>query len=492
MIGVCCGLLVAGAYLARPAFAAPWFDPIAPGAPIFLPVVINGTGGLLDHAGKLMNYDGAATCLACHAQQVHDFAASNHYQWKGKLGAMNDFCGYPDINLGPSRLMTVNGKQVDGGCAMCHAGLGERPTSENELNADCLMCHASQYERTAVDIGAGVFRFRPNYPAMPATITIQRTPERQACLVCHDSSGGGENNKRGDMSAALAAPSVNQDVHMGNGITCVDCHTTASHKIAGRGADLLVDEGVPMRQCASCHNPNVDHPTEVVRHLDKVACQSCHIPAFARVASTDMLRDYRTAEVNSRGLYEPAIIRGANITPQYAFWNGQSVIYAYHTPAATGQWMAKPSGGIDDGKLYPFKRHEAWMPQDPAGKAILPVKSGILFQTGNLDAAIKAGAQAAGFDISATGYTFVNVQRLMGIFHEMPPANQALKCAACHDSTNRVDFNALGYTPRVTRNGKPLCTSCHGSEDRPDFYSLHEKHLEDENITCNTCHTFTR
>ena len=31
------------------------------------------------------------------------FRASNHYLWEGKLGAMNDFCGYPDINFGPAR-----------------------------------------------------------------------------------------------------------------------------------------------------------------------------------------------------------------------------------------------------------------------------------------------------------------------------------------------------------------------------------------------------
>ena len=51
--------------------------------------------------------------------------------------------------------------------------------------------------------------------------------------------------------------------------------------------------------------------SDVRRHLDKVACQSCHIPTFARAVSTDMLRDFRSAEVNERGLYEPKIIRGS-------------------------------------------------------------------------------------------------------------------------------------------------------------------------------------
>jgi hypothetical protein len=127
-----------------------------------------------------------------------------------------------------------------------------------------------------------------------------------------------------------------------------------------------------------------------------------------------------------------------------------------------------------------------------ATQAILPVKSGILFQTGNIEKAILTGAKQAGFPLPQ-GYTFVNVQRYMGIFHEMPPADQALECAACHDSNDRVDFSALGYDPRPERNGQPLCTSCHEQEDDPlTFYQLHAKHVDDQNIACSTCHFFTR
>ena len=484
-------LLILIAILARPATATPQFQPNGNDKTVYLPLIKNGPPAFIDHAGRRLPYEGASTCESCHSRQVHDFTASNHYLWNGKLGAMNDFCGYPDINLGPSRLTTVSGTQVDGGCAVCHAGLGEKPTATNGQNADCLMCHASQYKRIAVDVGGGVYRFRPNLPAMPATITLQREPARSACLTCHASSGGGDNNKRGDMSAALANPTQNQDVHMGSGMVCTDCHTAASHKIAGRGVDLIIDEGVPMRACADCHTPSSDHNNDIVRHLDKVACQSCHIPAYARVTSTDMLRDYHTAEVNSRGLYEPKITRGANVIPKYAFWNGQSGFYTYRSAATSGQLMAYPLGDVNDGKLYPFKLHQAWMPQDLGTRAILPVKSGILFQTGNMDAAIRAGAQAAGFDLSQ-GYTFVDVQRWMGIFHEMPPANQALTCANCHNSTARIDFAALGYTPRTTRNGQPLCTSCHDAEDFPGFYAVHREHVNGEQISCDVCHTIAR
>lgn len=456
----------------------------------FLPGAVNLSKGFIDHAGRLLPYAGAATCLECHPGEVQAFAASNHYLWQGKLGAINDFCEYPDINLGPAKLTTVFGTQLDGGCLTCHAGLGERPSSTNAKNADCLVCHAVEYRRTLVNLKAG-WRFAPDRAAMPATITIQEEPARYACLTCHAYAGGGHNNKRGDISSALVNPTPDQDVHMGNGMTCVDCHTTQSHHIAGRGVDMRIDEGVPMRPCSDCHNPSQDHNDRLVRHLDKVACQTCHIPAYARAFSTDVLRDFRAAEVNPRGLYEPVLTRQSNVIPTYAFWNGASGFYNFRQPAAANQLMAWPLGNINDGKLFPFKLHKAIQPQDLVLQAILPVKAGILFQTGNVDQAIRVGAQETGFDLSR-GYTFVNTQRLMGIFHEMPSADLALRCADCHDTDARINFTALGYAPLSTRNGKPLCASCHSAKTQPDFYKLHDKHVGDKKISCNQCHTFTR
>jgi predicted CXXCH cytochrome family protein len=327
---------------------------------------------------------------------------------------------------------------------------------------------------------------------MPATVTIQEEPTRKSCLVCHTYAGGGQNNKRGDISDVLISPTDKQDVHMANGLSCVDCHlSNDDHQIAGRGVDLRIDEGVAMAACTSCHNPQSDHEGDLRRHLGTVICQSCHIPEFARAFSTDMLRDFQHVEVNPKGLYEPAITRQSNVVPTYAFWNGGSGFYEFGEAASPGQALAWPLGDINDGKLTPFKLHNAVQPQDPITGAILPVKAGILFQTGNMGQAITVGAQEAGFNLTQ-GYTFVNTQRWMGIFHEMPPADFALECADCHEDSSRMDFAALGYTPKSNREGKALCVSCHSQEEFKGFYSLHKIHVGEENVACSECHNFSR
>ena len=140
--------------------------------------------------------------------------------------------------------------------------------------------------------------------------------------------------------------------------------------------------------------------------------------------------------------------------------------------------------------------------RDVATKVIIPLKMGILFQTGDIDRAIRQGATEVGIALLG-GYDFVPVERYMGIFHEVAPRESALTCTTCHDGgaldSSRMKFAQLGYTPLPNRNPVlgTCSTGCHsnkaGEWGPAEFFAkLHQKHVTDKRLDCSTCHTFPR
>jgi hypothetical protein len=478
------------------------------------------------HAGRFTTYEGTATCLKCHRNEAEAFHQSTHYQWQGdagessglntgpagKLGGINDFCIYPDINwLG--KLTTVTGKIVDGGCARCHTGKGLMPTPESTQaqleNIDCLLCHSPSYKRTLQELANGDYTFVADTANMAvsllqAAVDIRR-PGTDTCLNCHTKAGGGNNFKRGDIEEAHrpATATVSLDVHMasrdagGAGLTCISCHTTVGHHIAGRGVDMRQRDlpNTPV-QCTNCHPAAPHGDSYLNRHTARLECNVCHVPMFAKVAPTDMRRDWSLrGELNgATGLYEPHMVLQTNVTPVYRFFNGRSQFYQFGTPAvpaADGRvLMAGPLGSINEAgsKITAMKRHEGRQPVDPVTGWLIPLKIGIFFQKNDIATAIMQGVAEMGW--TANGHAFAETERFMGVYHEVAPKEQALACSNCHGGT-RMDFAALGYTPLTTRNGKPLCSSCHSAKTA-SFSKIHEKHVTDKGYDCSTCHTFTK
>jgi hypothetical protein len=237
------------------------------------------------------------------------------------------------------------------------------------------------------------------------------------------------------------------------------------------------------------------------KHTGRLSCAVCHIPVFAKVASTDMDRDWSHPGVlvAEKGLYEPYHTKGQNAQPVYRFSNGLSYFYQFGDAAvsdANGRVpMAAPMGDIHDpgAKILAFKRHRATQPIDPDTKRLLPMKIGLFFQTGQVEQAIERGAEAVGWEYK--GHSFALTERYMGLFHEVSPKSQALGCNSCHNGGTRLDFDALGYAPNATYGGKPLCAACHrDASDEWDqsefFHKVHKKHVQDKKYDCIRCHTF--
>ena len=481
------------------------------------------------HAGRITTYEGTATCLACHQAEAQEVHNSVHYQWQGnasetiglntskagKLGGINDFCIYPDINW-IGKLTNTSGNQVDGGCAKCHVGLGAKPTAASTLeqltNIDCLICHSDAYKRK-VEMVDGVYKFVPDLAKMTvginqaaADITL---PSKDSCLNCHTKAGGGDNFKRGDIEEAHRNPSPGFDVHMaaradgGAGLSCLDCHTAVQHKIAGRGSDLRPRELQPEVSCNQCHGDTPHDSRDINKHTARVNCTVCHIPHVAKVAATDMNRDWSVPGdfLPEKGLYEPSHEKGSNVVPVYRFFNGMSQFYQFGDAAEPGPdgriVMSAPIGDIhDDGaKIFAFKKHLATQPIQPDERRLLPLKIGKFFETGDIAEAVELGTTAVGWDYN--GHEFADTERYMGLFHEVAPRGDALHCNSCHSGGTRLDFAALGYTPKETNNGRRLCASCHddasGEWSRSEFFTrVHDKHVDDEGYDCSRCHTFAK
>lgn len=430
------------------------------------------------HKDYFEHYEGTKTCLACHLEEAKSFFHSQHYQWQGptpdirnaggrrygKINVINDFC----TAVGPSWIGNVTnsrGEVISQGCSKCHAGLGLRPSPEESReqleNIDCLICHARGYNRTLVQTENGQWEWRPvlwkNQEGLDVVAKRIGQPTKATCLRCHAGSGGGPNFKRGDLEYAVTESDRTFDVHMakdGADLECAACHGGTLHRMRGRGADLFGNE-MPDKP-ATCEDPachgGAPHDAEVLNlHARRVACQSCHIPTFAKADPTDMERDWSTpAYREEQDKWSATITMGKDVVPVYAWYNGTTTAQVPATPVSVGKdgrvVMMAPVGDRRDprAKIYPFKRHRATVPVLKDKRWILPIAVEEFFATGHLDEAIKKAAREA-YGVTDASYEWVSTVRYMGISHEVVPADKALACLDCHGAKGRLNWQELGY-----------------------------------------------
>ncbi len=465
-----------------------------------------------------LTWQGSQTCLSCHESKALEMHGSSHYQWQGQA------------------LYTTNGPSVQGklttalnsycisilgnwnACGSCHVGIGAKPeataTPSQLQNIDCLICHQKDYKRKKVN---GVFV--PDTANMAVTmdqaIQTVHKPVRSNCTQCHAKGGGGDNNKRGDMSLVHATTTDrNFDVHMsstGANLTCQQCHTTQNHRIAGRGSDLRQTDLDTKVTCstAACHankTTSSGHVTaDVNRHINRVACQSCHIKTYARNAAdttatetTEVYRNWTIPEWSTAlNRWEPTITRGGNLKPEYAFWNSTSWNYSLNE---TAQYDAvtktyptsRPDGGINKSgsMLYPFKYKKAFQPFADSLGVLVALDTSVYFSTGNYDSAVKAGLTNMGHP-ATTPYRSVDTDTSQLITHEVMPKGNALTCAQCHTATaTQMNLKGIGYAMKGAQSA--TCTPCHQSKSIPSYTSLHSKHVTDKKYDCSWCHSFSR
>lgn len=499
---LCLGIQIAAPLMAEPGVAQ------VPVAPPEIP-----TDSTADHSSFqilkqsfISGPEVTKACLTCHTEADNQVMHSIHYQWDyasesgqqlGKSNVINSFCG------------NVAGNEAR--CTSCHAGYGwddmaQAPSAEPEF-VDCLVCHDRSGQYTKSSTGAGHPPLEP-VPDGTKTITgalawavdLSRAaqsvamPGRDNCGNCHFYGGGGDNVKHGDLSSVLYNPTEAVDVHMasdGLNFTCQECHVSESHDWAGSRYDMAATDpaGIgapgerrPAASCESCHS-NDPHPLSLLGlklndHTNKVACQTCHIPEFARGGvATKTLWDWSTAgQLNPDGspiamhdytqsdgqeLHTYLSTKGdfdwaEDVIPYYAFFDG-AIEYTLAGDQIDPEDVVEINRingeyGDPDSRIWPFKRMVGRQAYDAglnrlAYSHVWGPDTDTAFWT-NFDwgTAIEAGMQAAGAEYSGE-FGFVDTHMYWPITHMVAPAKDALDCVACHSEDGRLADLAGFYLP---------------------------------------------
>lgn len=402
-------------------------------------------------------------CITCHNKRDEQVMNSSHWNWEreeyvpgkgivylGKKNAINNFC----IAVGESELA----------CDKCHIGFEpagtERKFTDAE-NIDCLVCHdnSGTYSKGANMGGLP----DPKLDLSEVAKSVGR-PGRDNCGSCHFFGGGGNNVKHGDLEKSMLAPGSDIDVHMGTDkadMSCVDCHKTTDHKMAGK-MYTLSSMNTDRSYCEDCHTSSPHENTVINEHSLKVACQTCHIPVYAKENYTKVFWDWSTAgklkdgkpyiEEDSAGNDTYMSIKGSfiwkkNLEPEYIWFNGTATHYVSGEEikdTTRPLVLNKLYGSYDDpdAKIVPVKIHRAKQPFDPVNRYLIQPKlfaqsigEGALWKDFNWKEAAAKGMEYVNLPFSGE-VSFLNTEMYLPVNHMVSKKEDALRCTDCHTRDN--------------------------------------------------------
>lgn len=427
-------------------------------------------------------------CLRCHEGVGEDMLTSAHWLWRGPSPFTAGAEKRIDLGKGTNTInnfcvaLTSNWPR----CTSCHAGYGWKDASfdfTDKTRMDCLVCHDTTESYAKVPTDAGL-----PYPQLNLKTIAQSVgkPSRKTCGDCHFQGGGGDAVKHGDMNSILYYPTRDCDVHMGGmDFQCHECHKARNHKIPGRSMSVPVAEG--SRSCQDCHTaaPHKYHAGEgheghnllnhhLNRHVEHVACVTCHSPVYSKCIASKTWWDWSTAGDKERkpkkdkyGMPDYSWMKGdfqwaESAKPTYTWYNGMVKRHLIgdkiHVDGVTS--LTEPVGQIHDAvsKIYPFKVMKGRQMADPENQMLIVpylFGPGAYWSTLDWQKSFQEGMKAAGLPYSGK-YTWADTVMYWGLNHEIMPARNALGCAQCHESLT----------------GEKTCGRCHQDSRDVDFKKL--------------------
>ncbi len=440
------------------------------------------------------------TCLMCHPEAGKQVMQTTHWTWEyttkdgqqlGKNNVINNYC------------VAISSNEPR--CTSCHVGYGYKNSETfaqlDETAVDCLVCHDRSGTYKKFPAGAGeptyeekIFPAGPGEPYGKPWLPVDLTkaaqsvgmPTRKNCGACHFNGGGGANVKHGDLDESMYDPNFTVDVHMDvNGLdfSCQTCHTTHEHQIAGSRYEMDLNGLTSLQSCKTCHADHVHAVGIIDEHTDRIACQTCHIPVYAKEKYVKTWWDWSTAGelkdgtgefegrkvwivekdekgnknyMSNKGSFE----WGKNLTPEYVWFNGNTTYITLDDTFDPDHVVAinTLNGDINDPNAVIFPTHMfgGFQPYDTVANSLVVPN---LFPTNPETAywknwdwakAIAGGQASVGREFSGE-YDFIETVMYWPLTHQVSPADQALSCVSCHSPNGVLDFAALGYPEeRVT------------------------------------------
>ena len=412
------------------------------------------------------------TCLLCHDGIDRDIMKTRHWNWTG-----DKFVNNKGVTMRLGKQNIINNYCISltsnwARCTSCHIGYGWEDetfdfTDGNSI--DCLICHDQTGTYKKVPTGAGMPD--PSVDLVKVAQSVGRTTIK-SCSVCHFNGGGGTGVKHGDMDESLINPSPALDIHMGEfGFSCSDCHAGENHQILGASHGSLA-AGTNHISCLDCHDEKPHQKKIVNDHMSSVACETCHIPFFAREEPTITWWDWSTAGQDKtvepdefgRPIYNKKkgdFLWEKKVVPEYRWHNGQADYYLLEDKFDPEQVVElnRLTGNIEDemAKITPFKVMRGKQIYDSKNNYLITPK---LFgpdgywKTYDWNSASALGMAESNLTYSGE-FDFVETEMYWPINHMIAPAKRSLKCADCHfgKESKRLNWEQLGYKGDPMRTG---------------------------------------